>query len=89
LAVVQIKATVLRDGNPRAIPVEEVVPGDVVVLAAGDVIPGDGLILESKDLFVDEASLTGETYPVEKMASVVPAETFLSQRKNTVFMSTH
>lgn len=89
LAVVQIKTTVLRDGNPQTIPVEEVVSGDVVVLAAGDVIPGDGVILESKDLFVDEASLTGETYPVEKMAGTVAAETALSQRKNTVFMGTH
>jgi len=89
LAIVQIKATVLRDGNPKEIPVEEVVPGDVVALGAGDVIPGDCLILESKDLFVNEATLTGETYPVEKMAGVLTPETPLGQRNNTLFMGTH
>ena len=67
LAIVQIKATVRRQGEPQEIPVEEIVPGDVVLLNAGDVIPGDSLILESKDLFVDEAALTGETFPVEKV----------------------
>ena len=50
-------------GTSKDIPVEEVVPGDIVILNAGDIIPGDCLILESKDLFVDEATLTGETYP--------------------------
>lgn len=60
LAIVQIKATVRRQGEPREIPLEEIVPGDVVLLKAGDVIPGDCLILESKDLFVDEAALTIE-----------------------------
>ena len=67
LAIVQIKADVWRDGSLAAVPVEEVVPGDVVLIRAGDTIPGDCLLLESKDLFVDEATLTGETYPVEKV----------------------
>jgi Mg2+-importing ATPase len=89
LAIVQIKATVLRDGNPNEIPVEEIVPGDIVILKAGDIIPGDCLILESKDCFVHEAALTGETYPVEKAAGVLPRETSLSQRTNTLFMGTH
>jgi Mg2+-importing ATPase len=61
LSIVQIKAAVLRDGNSERVPVEEIVPGDVLVLDAGDVVSGDGLVLESKDLFVDEAMLTGET----------------------------
>ena len=64
-------------------------PGDVVLLKAGDVIPGDCLILESKDLFVDEAALTGETFPVEKSAAVLAAETPLAQRTNALFMGTH
>ena len=68
LALVQIEAMVPRDGQPIEVPVEQVVPGDVVILNAGDVIPGDGRILESKDLFVTEAALTGETFPVEKSA---------------------
>ncbi|MDD5617203.1 MAG: magnesium-translocating P-type ATPase [Candidatus Methanoperedens sp.] len=89
LAIVQIKAAVLRDGSPIEIPVEEIVPGDVIILNGGDIIPGDCLILESKDLFVDEATLTGETYPVEKSAGVLPEETQLSQRDNALFMGTH
>ena len=71
LAIVQIKASVLRDGSPKEIPVEEIVPGDIVILNAGDVVPGDCLVDESKDLFIDEATLTGETYPVEKSVGVL------------------
>jgi P-type Mg2+ transporter len=89
LALVQIKASVRRDGEVREIPVAEVVPGDVVLFSAGDVIPGDCLILESKDLFVDEAPLTGETFPVEKEAGVLPPDTPLSGRLNSLFMGTH
>jgi len=89
LAVVQVRAAVLRDGREQELPVEEIVPGDIVVLNAGDVIPGDCLILESKDLFVDEATLTGETYPVEKLAGLLPSGTVLSERRNTLFMGTH
>ncbi|OHD70814.1 MAG: magnesium-translocating P-type ATPase [Spirochaetes bacterium RBG_16_49_21] len=89
LAMVQIKAAVLRDGNQQEIPVEDIVPGDIVVLNAGDIVPGDCLLLESKDVFVDEAMLTGETFPVEKAVSVLPADTALAQRTNTVWMGTH
>ena len=89
LAMVQIKATVLRDGGPHEIPVEEIVPGDIVILNAGDIVPGDCLVDESKDLFVDEATLTGETYPVEKSVGVLAAETPLGQRTNSLWMGTH
>nr|WP_199197566.1 HAD-IC family P-type ATPase [Chroococcidiopsis sp. CCALA 051] len=89
LAIVQIDAKVLRNGKPEDVPVEQIVPGDMVLLAAGDKIPGDCIILASKDLFVDEATLTGETYPVAKTSGVLPAETALSQRLNTLFMGTH
>jgi len=89
LAIVQIKATVLRDGGPIEVPIEDIVPGDVVLLNAGDVIPGDSLILESKDLFVNEATLTGETYPVEKTVGILASETALSKRTNSLFMGTH
>ncbi|MGO9137713.1 MAG: magnesium-translocating P-type ATPase [Syntrophales bacterium] len=89
LSIVKIKTTVLRDGNPEDIPLENVVPGDVVILNAGDAIPADCLILEAKDLFVDEATLTGETYPVEKEAGQLPAQTSLSERANCLFMGTH
>ena len=87
--MVQIKATVLRDGSPQEIPVEEIVPGDIVILNAGDIVPGDCLVDESKDLFVDEATLTGETYPVEKSVGVLAAETPLGQRTNALWMGTH
>ncbi len=89
LAIVQIKAAVLRDGSEKELPVETIVPGDVVILNAGDVVPGDCLLIESKDLFIDEATLTGETFPVEKSQSVMPAETPLGQRVNTLWMGTH
>ena len=89
LAIVQIKASVLRDGSPKEIPVEAIVPGDIVILNAGDVVPGDGLVDESKDLFIDEATLTGETYPVEKSVGVLAAETPLGQRTNALWMGTH
>ncbi len=81
LAIVQIKTNVIRNGDSKEVPVEEVVPGDVVFLKAGDVIPGDCLVLESKDLFVDEAALTGETYPVEKSMGTRSPETPLRQRE--------
>jgi Mg2+-importing ATPase len=89
LAIIQIKAEVLRDGDTIEIPVENVVPGDLVLLNAGDSVPGDCRILISKDLFIDEAALTGETYPVEKTAGVLPSEAPLAQRTNTLWMGTH
>ena len=89
LALVSIKATAVRDGIATELPLENIVPGDVVLLNAGDSIPGDCLILQSKDLFVDEAVLTGETYPEEKSAGVLPVETPLRLRTNALFMGTH
>ncbi len=89
LALVQVKATVLRQGTPQEIPSEEVVPGDVVILTAGGNIPGDCLVLESKDLSINEAALTGETYPADKMSGVLPEATGLNQRTNTLYMGTH
>jgi Mg2+-importing ATPase len=89
LKMVQIKCRVVRDGAEKNIPVEEVVPGDVVLLTAGDVIPADSLLMESKELFVDEAAFTGETYPVEKNVGVLPPEAPLAKRSNSLFMGAH
>ncbi|MEB0248614.1 HAD-IC family P-type ATPase, partial [Mucilaginibacter sp. 5B2] len=89
MKMVQLHCDVLRDGKKKEIPVEEVVPGDVVILSAGDVIPGDSLILDSQELFVDEAAFTGETYPVEKNSGVLPADTPLAKRSNALFMGSH
>lgn len=89
LAIVRVKAEVLRDNKVIEVPFEDVVPGDVVIFNAGDGIPGDCLLIESRDLFVDEAVLTGETYPVEKSVRVLPPETPLNGRVNSLFMGTH
>ncbi|WP_287154486.1 magnesium-translocating P-type ATPase [Candidatus Solincola tengchongensis] len=89
LSLVKTKARVLRDGKPVEADVEALVPGDVILLAAGSSVPGDCLILESTDLYMDEAVLTGETFPVEKRPGVLPADTPLSGRTNTLFMGTH
>ena len=71
LKMVQIQCRIVRDGKEKELPVDNVVPGDVIILSAGDVIPGDSLLLDSKELFIDEAAFTGETYPVEKTAEIV------------------
>jgi len=68
-AMISVHATVLRDGRPREVPVADLVPGDVVELAAGDMIPADVRLLSCKDLFLTQASLTGEAFPVEKFAA--------------------
>jgi magnesium-transporting ATPase (P-type) len=89
LALIRPTSTVLRDGRPTEVPVEDVVPGDVVQLAAGATVPGDCRILESVDLFVDEAALTGESFPVEKAPGTATAEAPIAERGNTLFMGTH
>gem|GEM_PF-1410004 len=69
----------LRDGQSLSIPSEEVVPGDIVQLSAGSLIPGDGLLVEAKDLFVTQALLTGETYPVEKKPGITAQSATLAE----------
>jgi len=86
---VTIKSSVLRGGQPQLLPSEHVVPGDVVVLSAGSLIPADGIVLEAHDFFVNQAVLTGETFPVEKKPATVPANASLAQRTNCVFMGTN
>ncbi len=89
LAVVQVKADCVRGGAHVQVPVHDVVPGDVVTLAAGDVIPGDCLLIDSNSLLVDEATLTGETFPVEKAPGVVAADSAIAKRSNSLFLGTH
>lgn len=76
---------VVRNGHDLKIPREKVVPGDIVVFAAGDVVPGDCLLLESADLYTNESALTGEAFPIEKHSGVTAADTALSNRKNVLF----
>jgi P-type Mg2+ transporter len=71
-ARVHVRASVIRDGRVAVIPFAAIVPGDVVLLAAGSLVPGDGVLLDSTDFFVSEPALTGESFPVEKRAGVVP-----------------
>ncbi len=87
-AQVTVKATVVRDGRPQLVPAEDVVPGDVVLLSAGSLIPADGIVLDARDFFVNQAVLTGETFPVEKKSGPVSARAGLSERVNCVFMGT-
>lgn len=89
LRMVEVKTHALRDGRLQDVPFENIVPGDILVLTAGDGIPGDCLLLETRDLFVDEATLTGETYPVEKSVGALAPDTLLSGRTNSLFMGTH
>ncbi len=81
-------AHVLRDGREVTIPAREVVPGDILVLAAGDKVPADARVIESINLQVDEASLTGESVTVAKMVDPLPEDTPLPDRKNMVYAGT-
>ena len=87
--LVRTEVEVRRAGRVISVPLEEIVPGDLVVLNAGDLVPGDALVVESKDLLVDEAVLTGEAYPVEKECGVVGEQTPLALRTNCLFTGTH
>jgi Mg2+-importing ATPase len=88
-AQVTAKTTVLRDGQLQSIPAEEVVPGDVVLLSAGSLVPADGVLLEARDFYVNQAVLTGETFPVAKTPDPVAVGASLAERTNCVFMGTN
>jgi Mg2+-importing ATPase len=88
LQAVKTKVTLLRDGKKKEIFIDEIVPGDIVLFSAGDIIPADSVILEAKDFFVNEAILTGETFPVEKGLKISQGHS-LSQRSNCVFRGTN
>jgi Mg2+-importing ATPase len=86
---VTVRAMALRDGHPEETPIAELVPGDVVLLSAGDLVPADGRVVEAKDFFVNQALLTGEAYPVEKHATDLSSPTHdINNANNAVFMGT-
>jgi Mg2+-importing ATPase len=89
LAIVQTKANVFRDGQLKEVTIDQVVIGDLVQLSAGATIPGDCLLIESKDLFVDEAALTGETFPADKHVGIAKADAPITERDNSLFQGTH
>lgn len=87
---VETNATVLRDGKELIVSDSEVVPGDVLILMEGDKIPADARIIISNNLKIDEASLTGESEPVHKIADVLDKPNLpISEQKNMVFKGTH
>ncbi len=88
-AMIHVTATVRRDGVAREIALRDLVPGDLIQLAAGDMIPGDVRLLTAKDLFVSQASLTGESLPVEKTHEAdAPAANGPAELKSVCFMGT-
>src|SRR6266516_3511192 len=79
-SIIRTKVKVMRDNAVTEVYAEAVVPGDIVLFAAGDIIPADCLLIEEKDLHANEATLTGETYPAEKRPGKLPADTGMSKR---------
>lgn len=88
-SMISIKATVLREGQQHEIVSTQLVKGDVIILNAGDLLPADCLILESDELYANEASLTGESFPVRKAAGILDEETELSKRTNCLWEGTN
>lgn len=85
--MVRATATVYRNGKPKEVPMREIVPGDVVDLFAGDMIPADLRIISCKDLFLNQASLTGESFPAEKTAGLIQTKNNSpSELTNIAFM---
>ncbi len=83
------KAKVIRNGHIQVIDASELVPGDIILLEEGDYVPADARLIESVFLACDEASLTGESYPVDKIDTKVEEDAPLVERKNMVFAGTH
>lgn len=86
---VKVRTTVIRDGAKCSVPAEEIVPGDIVLLSAGSLVPADSRVLDATDSYVSEAVLTGESFPVEKSPSCLPADTPLRRRSNCVYLGTN
>jgi P-type Mg2+ transporter len=88
-AMIRVTATVLRAGRPLEEPLDRIVPGDVVQLCAGDMIPADVRILTCRDLFVTQASLTGESLPIEKFETAGDtSDQSALELKNLCFLGT-
>jgi len=82
-------ATVLRDGIRQEVKLSEIVPGDIICLSAGDIVPADGRVINAKDLFLDQSALTGESFPVEKIASPLEARSAtITEFNNSLFFGT-
>jgi Ca2+-transporting ATPase len=86
--MVTTEATVRRDGRKLRIPSEDLVPGDVVLLQAGDRVPADLRLFQVRNLHVDESALTGESLPVAKHPDALAPDTILAERKNLAYAGT-
>jgi magnesium-transporting ATPase (P-type) len=86
--MIDLKASVMRNGRRTTIAADAVVPGDIVLIAAGDRVPADLRLIRARGLKIDEAVLTGESVPVEKSSDAVPAETVLGDRSAMAFSGT-
>jgi P-type Mg2+ transporter len=84
-SMISLKSTVLRDAKPQEIISNNVVVGDILLFKAGDMIPADCLLIEANELNVNEASLTGESYPVRKELGILDEKTELSKRTNCLW----
>jgi len=89
LSSVSVKSSVLRDGKFKEIDNAMLTVGDIINVKTGDMIPADCLLIEENSLSMDESSLTGETFPIEKTPEKLSADTGLSNRKNSLWMGTH
>ena len=88
-AMIRVTATVVRNGQPREVPLRALAPGDIVRLSAGDMIPGDVRLISAKDLFIIQATLTGESMPVEKTdARDAREKVSVTERTNICFLGT-
>jgi P-type Ca2+ transporter type 2C len=88
MALAAPEATVVRDGERQRIAAHEIVPGDIVLVEAGDKIPADARVIEIANLQTDEAPLTGESVPVSKDTEPVDADVAIGDRRNLLFSGT-
>ena len=88
-SMIALKTTVIRDGNAQEIIASHIVPGDVLSFKAGDMLPADCLLIESNELYANEASLTGESYPVVKEVGIKEEQTELSKRTNCLWQGSN
>ena len=86
--IIKIEARITREGNQKILDSEKIVPGDIIVLTAGDKVPADGRVIESQNLKLNEMVLTGEFFSSLKNSEILPEETILADRENMVYMGT-